>query len=391
MRPHTEDYLAIAPRAGSIPALDGLRGIAILLVLLRHVTRPIYDETGSFVLLGPWDLGAPLMNGWMGVDLFFVLSGFLVTHHLLNRWPERWSFTFLGRYWGKRILRTFPTYYAVLLVVASGVLPFYRPEVPWPEREFLMHLFFLQDYTGSNYMAAFWSLGVEEKFYLTCPLVLAMLGAFPRTRQISILVALALLPIGFRAIALASHAPGLTDYDHFFWGVRSPAHQAMDGLWMGVICALILRWRPTWFDAPERPRQLLYAGLTLLALVMLPAAWFDQQWRWTAVFLISAIALAFALLVLASVLGEHPLSRMLAARWLRFLAIISYSLYLIHLVVLPPTLDLVALIPGYADGSALVRWLILAPVFSAVSIGAAVLLHLAVEKPFLLLKDRIRL
>lgn len=75
-------YFSVGTVPGAIPELDGLRGIAILLVLLRHAARPVFDEHGEIFSLGGWDIAVPLLNGWMGVDLFFVLSGFLITHHL---------------------------------------------------------------------------------------------------------------------------------------------------------------------------------------------------------------------------------------------------------------------------------------------------------------------
>ena len=75
-----------------------MRGIAILLVLIRHAIHPIYEQHGKLFEIGNWDVAIPLLNGWMGVDLFFVLSGFLITHHLLHRWPAHFNRAFMLRY-----------------------------------------------------------------------------------------------------------------------------------------------------------------------------------------------------------------------------------------------------------------------------------------------------
>jgi len=85
------NYLRFERIPAGIWELDGLRGIAILLVLLRHAVRPFYLAGTPAVSVDGYDLFTPLINGWVGVDLFFVLSGFLVTHHVLRRWSERFS------------------------------------------------------------------------------------------------------------------------------------------------------------------------------------------------------------------------------------------------------------------------------------------------------------
>lgn len=120
---------------GAIPALDALRAFAIILVLLRHGVRPFWDSSGHVLVpLGDWDLAVPLINGWVGADLFFVLSGFLIGRQLISakarseRGPRA-----LVRYLLRRALRILPAYYAVLALAALGLVPYYAisPDYLW--------------------------------------------------------------------------------------------------------------------------------------------------------------------------------------------------------------------------------------------------------------------
>ena len=382
-------YFSLAARPGAIPELDGLRGIAILLVLLRHSAKPVFDEHGSILPWGPWDLATPLLNGWMGVDLFFVLSGFLITYHLLQHWPERVNGAFLMRYASRRVLRTFPAYYAMVFVLAAGLLPFYRPEVADLGGAVLRHLLFLQDYYGSEFMAAFWSLGVEEKFYLLCPAVLWWVLRYPTPRQLKLLLALAALPLLLRALTLASQDLDGAGYAAFFWTLRAPFHLALDGLWLGACCAIVARSRPAaLIDSASTRSALLYFGCGLILLLIGSVAWFDAGYVRSSVVVLLLVAVGFASIVLAVTTGTTPLSGMLGSRALRFFAVTSYSIYLTHLAMVPLAEGWLAALPLYRDGSALVQWLLLTPLFIALSVAAGLVLHWLVEKPFLLLKER---
>jgi peptidoglycan/LPS O-acetylase OafA/YrhL len=382
-------YFSLATRPGAIPELDGLRGIAILLVLLRHSAKPIFDEHGSLLQLGPWDLATPLLNGWMGVDLFFVLSGFLITYHLLQHWPERMTSAFLLRYASRRVLRTFPAYYAMVFLIAAGLLPFYRPDVADLGGAVMRHLLFLQDYYGSEFMAAFWSLGVEEKFYLFCPAVLWWVLRYPSNRQLKTLLALAALPLLLRALTLASQDLDGAGYAAFFWTLRAPFHLALDGLWLGACCAILARARPSVLtnNAASRSRLLAF-GCGLILLLIGSVAWFDAGYIRASVVVLLLVAVGFASIVLAVSTGPTPLSGLLSCRPLRFFAVTSYSIYLTHLAVVPIAESWLASLPLYRGGSALTQWLLLAPLFIVLSVAAGLLLHWLVEKPFLLLKER---
>ena len=162
------------PSVGGVhwPELDGLRALAIALVVARHSLRPFISED-DYTAVASWgglDLTPFLMNGWVGVDLFFVLSGFLIGRQAFRN--DGW-----GRFWFKRVTRIVPAYWTCLALVAIGL----TGARAWGHAgwDFAAHLLMLQDYTGSVFVPAFWSLGAEEKFYLLAPLLALALVRVP--------------------------------------------------------------------------------------------------------------------------------------------------------------------------------------------------------------------
>jgi peptidoglycan/LPS O-acetylase OafA/YrhL len=159
--------------AAFIPALDGLRGIAIILVMLHHFTyyRP---ETGIDAVIA----GVPLF-GWVGVDLFFVLSGFLITGILLD---SRGSTRYFTNFYARRTLRIFPLYYLVLFLalVALPQFPSVHTvlagdiEMPprWPYWAYLTNFSVAERGFVHGWVDVAWSLAIEEQFYLVWPLVI---------------------------------------------------------------------------------------------------------------------------------------------------------------------------------------------------------------------------
>jgi len=161
--------------AGFVPALDGLRGIAIILVMLHHFTyyRPTSGIDEQIVSV--------LIFFWTGVDLFFVLSGFLITGILLDtRGNERYFTSFYAR----RILRIFPLYYLILFL-ALVVLPKFPAvhtvligqdasvDLPpqWPYWLYLTNFSIADRGWVHGWVDVAWSLAIEEQFYLIWPLV----------------------------------------------------------------------------------------------------------------------------------------------------------------------------------------------------------------------------
>lgn len=376
---------AVARGSGGIAALDGLRALAVLLVLARHIVRPFHDPQAPLFALFGWDAMTPLLNGWIGVDLFFVLSGFLIGGHLLRAQGEgRFA---LAPYLIQRALRILPAYVAVLAIVALGLVPYYPLAEEALGLRLAYHLLFLQDYLPADIVVAFWSLGVEEKFYLLAPLLGAAALALGdvRARLALVLAAAALGPL-LRLATMLAH-PGVTDYESFFPLFRSPFHVCLDPLCLGLAVALLWRERERWpwLWSGTVPHAAFWSGAMLLALLVLPAPMlddgvtgFDQTLQPT------LVALACAGLLWGALGGAGP------RRWLeggaaRVLARLAYTLYLVHLPLVPLSLVLA----GAAPGDGLAGLLAALPVFLALSGGAALALTLAVEHPGLILKDRL--
>lgn len=380
-------YFAFARGHGAIAELDGLRAFAILLVVARHGIRPFWEEAAPLFPLAGWDAAVPLLNGWIGVDLFFVLSGFLIAHHILRRWSGGFGATGVRDYLIKRALRIVPTYYAVLFVVALGWIPAYPPGADALGVRVAYHMLFFQDYLPANIVVSFWSLGVEEKFYLVAPLIFMLLFKLRRRAwQYAAVAALALVPLVLRGLTYLAY-PEVTTYAEFFPLFRSPFHVSFDGLAVGTLCALLYRDRGhvvgrgagNWlFWGALVPVAGLLAGAPLLD---------DGVGLFAKTGLQTVLAVGMGGLVLGAALGGGP-GGLLRHRGLLVLARISFGLYLIHLTLFPAVRRSLDAAIGLDTLAPAVQALIFLPVYAGVSVLAALVLHYVVEKPFLLLKDR---
>jgi peptidoglycan/LPS O-acetylase OafA/YrhL len=377
-------YLAFSRTPGAISALDGLRAVAILLVLLRHaVWLPAHDRAGVHLPVGSWDLAVPLLNGWIGVDLFFVLSGFLITHHLL-RHEARERALHVGRYLAARALRIAPTYVAVLVLAVAGAVPLYSVASGHLGWRVAYHLLFLQDYLPPDIVVPYWSLGVEEKFYLLAPLLLLTLGRLRSSRRRFLFLAgLIFLPTVFRSITAVAR-PGIADYPSFIPIFRHPFHVTFDGLAVGVLCAVLHRDGQCFaLLASGRARASafwlgtgLIAGLALSGNLLGEIGWYQKTVQPL------VLSIAFGVVLLSAAAGGGP-RRVLQSNWMLAVARLSYPLYLIHWTLVPLALALT----GFRAGDPPSAFLGYLAVFLTLSFGYAFALHFVVEKPFLLLKD----
>lgn len=306
------------------PWLDLLRSLAIFLVLLRHGSRIEGKSPSSDFFYNVF------ANGWVGVDLFFVLSGYLITSGLIRRFEVRKALWPTG-YFRDRILRIAPAYYAVLLLCLLGFFLGFRISSNTPGESVVAHLLFLQDYTGSDINVVFWSLGVEEKFYILAPIVI-LLMVRARTITQCALVGLSLLLISpiCRGVAFtAVHQP--ISYEEFFYLMRSPFHMSLEGFVVGIMAALVLS--KGWSISKANARIGLAASCGALLLLLGSHDFYASITAYDVWLQPVIFALLFGIMLLcAASLGGEKLG---FEPFFRTNARLSYALYLVHFPLIP--------------------------------------------------------
>ena len=311
------------PYARHIPALDGIRGLAILGVAFSHLF-PGNTNTPAARRIG--DL---LVFGATGVDLFFVLSGFLITGILFD---SRATPGYFRNFYARRVLRIFPLYYAVLL--AFGVLGIVQGLSS--HGELLSLSLYLQnttliaprinDYAGPMVLPLphFWSLAVEEQFYLVWPLLVRLIA---RRNRLIMVCGLSFLLCPVYRFLLASHGSGL-------FPVQTNTLARADSLLAGAALALLLRSR-LHDVALQYGRVLFYGcGGAILVWLVVNANGLNHPETLSS----WGFALRYSLLdaacagMIAWSLSSRSGGQMLSLRPLRQLGKYSYGLYVLHVI-----------------------------------------------------------
>ena len=370
-----------APRpqtsADHVPALDGVRGIAILAVLLHNLNiGSTHGTLPARLIKDSFDAG------WAGVQLFFVLSGFLITGTLLDTKRAK---NFFSAFYGRRTLRIFPLYYGVLFVWFL-VVPRILSLPPWMTAG-SEHQIWLWTYLanwaepygrGVAMFPHFWSLSVEEQFYLVWPLVVFALS--PRR----LLVAC----IGLSIVALLSRIL-LRDFLHVgAEKVYAFTICRMDALAMGALVAIGIRDAGirAWTARHRTPIRVALSALTIVGIVF-THDYARVQLR-SQLYGYSILGIVFSFLVAIAAVPSHRdrwLHKLLACSPLRTLGTYSYGIYVFHM---PINILLgIPLMRRIApDGAGLVMTGAYMLVSSLVTLVVAMASFHAVEKPFLALK-----
>ncbi len=361
---------AVALSQRKLVALDGVRGLAIVAVMLTHIS--LQQVALSPMLRGTFALG------WSGVDLFFVLSGFLITGILLD---TRQCANYFRSFYARRVLRIFPLYYGfltfALLVFPYVVSPDYMP-APSHRWLYVCYVANWLPHAQWHVLSHFWSLCVEEQFYFIWPLLVLLVS--PR-RLLSFILTLEVTLICGRSWWLWSHSQVATVYGSTVFRV--------DGLLLGAACAVLVR--------QFRLQQRAVGALPWIALLFL-ATFVGGYHRlshsgrhlFTNSIGFALLAISFAAFVLYAALAEgEPGWRQSWLHWkpLVLFGKYSYGIYVFHYPIFYFAERFSHRLPYAIHQSVWFAWILIA-LESATTFAVAALSYNFFEKRFLALKDR---
>lgn len=344
-----------------IPSLDGIRAVSFLIVFVSHA------GLGSVV------------PGGLGVTIFFFLSGYLITT-LLRMEYDRSERVDFRQFYLRRVLRIFPPFYLVLAIAtgltAAGVI---RGELN--PAAVLSQLFYLNNYyvlaTGTFDGFApgtgiYWSLAVEEHFYLVFPFAyLGLRRLFPDGRRQAIVLGLACALVLLWRCILVYGLGSSEERTYIATDTR------IDSILFGCILAIVAN---PMLDKPRiASRQLLLLWVPLaLAVLLFTLVYRDEGFRGTFRYTLQGLSF-FPLFVAAIRFPAYPGFNLLNLSWLRFVGVLSYSLYLVHQVVLEFVAAHLSLLPLVVQGA----------VALALSYVAAYAIYRTIERPMARLRRRL--
>lgn len=352
-----------------VPELDALRGLASLIILLLHAR--VFE---GVAILGTLWAGF----GWGGVDLFFVLSGYLITSIILRSGSQS---GFLRSFYARRGLRIWPIYYLLMLGVIAVNLAL--PTHPIPMQGMPQYLTYTQGipaYWGSEspgqleWLGHTWTLAIEEQFYLVWPFLVLLV---PRRRLIPTCLAIALFSMIIRSSWPNRIASFLDLGIHFPAAAQWLLLGRIDGFALGGLLAVLMT-DPRTTTLRRRRFERLFAGIALAAAVYLVTCSLAFSKIPAAPSMTTLVSFGVVGLVLLNA-GSHRL-RFLRWSWLCYLGLISYGLYLLH----PIVFELFHLSRPWFGSRA---WLV-SPLMLLASLAVAILSWHLIEQPILRFKDR---
>lgn len=364
------------------PALDLLRGIAILVVVFHHCeafTIPGLPELSGAAGFGFWHFR---LFGASGVDLFFVLSGFLVGGLLIHE-ITKYGTIQVGRFLLRRGFKIWPSYFVLLAVLAITQVDH------WPDLSSIgatlkslgIHVFFLQNYLDQTHNTPTWTLAIEEHFYLMLPLLLLVLIKYSKLSRIGLVTAVAmLLCLGFRLLHLKFHHE---DNDFML------THNRVDALLFGVFLAWL------WKRFPERVLAFTSHWKLIIPIALLlisPSFFFARKstFLFSIGFPLTTIGYGLILITLVTQ-GVGGFENTLLGKGIRKVGLWSYNIYLWHFflpLLLAPAYRPAQLWLSTLVGNPVVTMALQVTLYTALSVFFGWFFTRFLEEPFLKLREK---
>lgn len=365
------------------PSLDGLRFLAFLVVFCHHF---FFNQSSSNLIINTFFIIVS-KNGWVGVDLFFVLSGFLITTLLLEERKKFGSFS-LKNFWMRRMLRIWPLYYLALLM-GFLVIPYlfqiflnsnysdikYAYQLQTQPIFYLLFLgnwsVFFNGYSAFSNIGHLWTISLEEQFYFLWPLVLLFIRNFRSAILVGLLTVIGSIVSRIYLISITTQHPGI--YVNTF--------ARIDILVIGGILALCLFYKPKIIDKINRfiNTPLLFLAFFGLLLLLYRISVFDLTIPRNIIFGYLIITFFMVYFVLSALKDNTKFANFLKFPLFVRLGKISFGLYVWHIL-------------GIELSSFLTAKIGLRPVHFYVSLGMTILLayisYTFYESYFLKLKDK---
>jgi peptidoglycan/LPS O-acetylase OafA/YrhL len=298
-------------------ALDGLRGLAILLVFFFHYGDLSHSSSGVLRFVGLVKDG-----GWMGVDLFFVLSGFLITGILLD---SRQHPRYFRKFYIRRALRLFPVFYgvaALLLLLTPYFHLDWRPAQAWYlfyAANFVQLHDFSLSFVGPFKLMHLWSLALEEQFYFVWPLAVLLIR--DRLSLLKVAIGIVIVAPVLRIVLVNLHVSALVIY------YQLPTR--MDGFAVGGVLALLVREHD--LAVLAKPCKIIFpACVCILAGLAMTRGTLRFTDPWMIQVGYSTLAIMFGSLLILALRPEGLVSRVFNWSLLRFYGLISYGFYVYH-------------------------------------------------------------
>lgn len=362
------------PRA-QLPALDALRSFAILLVVGHHWSIKEYVNAGG--VRSAFQDNPLFYYGWTGVDLFFVLSGFLIGKQLWRELDKTGTINF-GRFILRRGLRIWPIYFAILAYYAAFSTLIHPRWSDWT---------FLSNYHYGGF-ARGWSLSTEEQFYIAVPLLLlALRKRIPLLGYAWVLLGLEVAVLMNRSRFIQELIGRGVDVSHPPFRLTDPFHMHLEGLLAGLVIALLSVAKPATVAPAESARGVSWRGLAVFAgctVLGFTLRAYDGD-----LFPFLALGLIFGGATYWALCDRSWMSKPLRLGVWYPISRLSYSMYLNHWWVWPDSSGAIVRATQSVLSNPTAVFLVTLIIGTALSVLIAAVMFVVVEHPFLVLRDRV--